>query len=180
MGVKGDWVKVLSVAVLLLVNAATLAQSGIYRAPNIVPGLPEEIRNALEKQGCQIPLGVIDHANVIKGSFAKQGQIDWAVLCSVSGQSHIQIFWGGPASCPNQIATHPDKNYLFRAPGGNEEYYRGLGVVGKEFILSHHGAYGGPTPPPITHDGIDDRYLEKASVVHYCHKGKWQQLTGAD
>lgn len=172
--------KIRGATVLLLAASAALAQSGVYRAPKTVPGLPAAIRTALEKQGCLIPLGVIDHANIIKGSFAKQGQVDWAVLCSVSGQSRIQIFWGGPASCPDQIASHPDDNYLFRAPDGKAGYYRGLGVVGKDFIQGHHAAYGGPTPPPITHDGIDDRYLEKASVVHYCHDGKWLQLTGAD
>ena len=166
--------------VLLLASAVTLAQSGVYRAPKVVPGLPEAVRNVLEKQGCLIPLGILDHTNVVKGSFAKQGQVDWAVLCSISGKSHIEVFWGGPASCPNQIASRSDEGDLSKISNGKTEYFRGLGVVGKQFILSHHATYGGTTPPPITHDGIDDRFLGKASVVHYCHEGKWQLLTGAD
>ncbi len=172
--------KVLSMAVLLLTSTVALAQSSVYRAPRAVPSLPEAIRSVLEKQGCLIPFGILDHTNVVKGSFAKQGQTDWAVLCSISGQTHIQVFWGGPASCPNQIASRSDTGDLSQSSNGKTEYYRGLGVVGKEYILSHHAAYGGPTPPSITHDGINDMYLEKASVVHYCHQGKWQQLTGAD
>lgn len=172
--------RVPGIVVLLFASSMAVAQSSVYRSPKSITGLPETIRIALEKQGCLIPLGVLDHTNVVKGSFAKQGQIDWAVLCSISGQSHIQVFWGSPVKCPNQIASRSDVGDISHASNGKTEYYRGLGVVGKEYILSHHAAYGGPTPPPITHDGINDIYLEKASVVYYCHEGKWQQLTGAD
>ena len=52
--------------------------------------------------------------------------------------------------------------------------------MGGKFITEHYDAYGGSKPPLITHDAIDDRWLEKASVVHYCHEGKWIELTGAD
>jgi len=53
-------------------------------------------------------------------------------------------------------------------------------AVGREYILSRYRAYGGPKPPTIDHQGIDDAFLEKASVVHYFHAGKWRKLTGAD
>jgi hypothetical protein len=46
--------------------------------------------------------------------------------------------------------------------------------------MGHYRAYGGPKPPPIDHQGIDDAFLEKASVTFYFHKGNWLQLTGAD
>ena len=39
---------------------------------------------------------------------------------------------------------------------------------------------GGPKPPPIDHQGINDAFLEKASSVHYFHEGKWLRLTDAD
>jgi hypothetical protein len=167
-------------AFLLLVCSMTPVHAGMYRAPADIPGLPGGVRSALERQGCQIPLGMLDHTNAIKGSFAKRGQVDWAVLCSIAGRSHIELFWGGPARCPDQLAPHPDREYVFRDSGGKEECYRGLGIARREFIVSRHRVYGGPTPPPITHDGIDDRYVEKGSVVHYCHDGRWHQLTGAD
>lgn len=166
--------------ILLIFPATALGEPGVFRAPGAIPGLPEEIRSALEQQRCKIPLGVSGHVNVIRGSFAKQGQIDWAVLCSVAGESHIQVFWGGSARCPSRLAARPDRDYLSRTPEGSDEYYRGLGTVGKTFILKHHQAYSGPKPPRIMHDGIDDRFIEKASVVHYCHEGKWLALTGAD
>jgi hypothetical protein len=47
-------------------------------------------------------------------------------------------------------------------------------------ILYDLRARCGPKPPPIDHLGIDDAFLEKASVVHYYYQGKWLQLTGAD
>ena len=43
--------------------------------------------------------------------------------------------------------------------------------------MRHYDAYGGPKPPPIDHQGIDDAFVEKASVVHYFHRGKVVQVT---
>jgi hypothetical protein len=33
--------------------------------------------------------------------------------------------------------------------------------------------------PPLDHDGIEYGG-EQASVIHFCHKGKWLRLPGAD
>ena len=46
--------------------------------------------------------------------------------------------------------------------------------------MRHYRAYGGPVPPPIDHQGIDDAFLEKASVTWYFHECKWLRLQGAD
>jgi hypothetical protein len=46
--------------------------------------------------------------------------------------------------------------------------------------VSHYRAYGGPEPPPIDHNGVDDAFLGKAYVVWYYQNGEWLQLTGAD
>jgi len=59
-------------------------------------------------------------------------------------------------------------------------FSRGISPVMKDFILRHYNAYGGTKPPPIDHQGIDDAFIEKASVVWYFHDGKWLKLTGAD
>jgi hypothetical protein len=32
----------------------------------------------------------------------------------------------------------------------------------------------------IDHNGIDDAFLEKASITWYWYKGRWMQLQGAD
>ena len=57
---------------------------------------------------------------------------------------------------------------------------RNISPVDQEFIMSHYRALGGPKPPPIHHQGIDDAFLEKASVTHYWYEGKWLRLQGAD
>ena len=152
----------------------------VYSNPEHLKGLPSNIVIELKKMGCLIPQGILDHTNAIEGEFAIKGQKDWAVLCSTNGKSSIHIFWGGPKTCRNVIAEESDEEYLFKQPSGAWEYDRGLGRVGKQFIMEHYQAYGGPKPPLITHDAIDDRWLEKASVVHYCHEGNWIKLTGAD
>lgn len=46
--------------------------------------------------------------------------------------------------------------------------------------MGHYRAYGGPEPPPIDHQGIDDAFLEKASTTWYYDGGRWLQLQGAD
>ncbi len=171
---------------MLVTTIGTCASSyseekkGVYVDPEQVKGLPSNIVKELKKLDCLIPQGILDHTNAIKGEFAIKGQKDWAVLCSTNGKSRIHIFWGGANRCPSVIAEESDEEYLYRQSNDAWEYYRGLGKVGEKFIIEHYEAYGGPKPPPITHDAIDDRWLEKASVVHYCHQGKWLKLTGAD
>ena len=57
---------------------------------------------------------------------------------------------------------------------------RGIDAVGRDFIMRHYEAYGGPKPPPIDHQGVEDVFIEKASVVWYFYQGQWLKLTGAD
>jgi hypothetical protein len=65
--------------------------------------------------------------------------------------------------------------------GGNQLHYsRGISPVRTGSIMQHYQAYGGPTPPPIDHQGIDDAFIGKGSETWYFHRGKWLKLTGAD
>ena len=57
---------------------------------------------------------------------------------------------------------------------------RSRATVGRDFIMRHYRAYGSPQPPPIDHHGIDDAFLEKASVTWYFYNGRWLRLQGAD
>jgi hypothetical protein len=152
----------------------------IYVNPEHLKGLPTDVAKELNKLNCLIPQRILDHTNAVEGEFAIKGQKDWAVLCSINGKSHIHIIWGGPKKCSSVIAERSDDNDLDKESNGDLEYNRGIGKVGKKFIIEHYEAYGGSKPPPITHDAIDDIWLEKASIVHYCHKGNWIKLTGAD
>jgi hypothetical protein len=53
-----------------------------------------------------------------------------------------------------------------------------IGSVGEKEILQFHDVFGGPKPPPIDHEGIDDIFLEKGSRVYYCVQGEWLKLQG--
>lgn len=173
----------IAILVTIIVNI-TLCYSEdkqkVYKKPDHLKGLPPNVVTELKRLNCMIPQGIIDHTNAIAGEFAIRGQKDWAVLCSINGKSHIHIFWGGPKKCSSVTGEESDDQYFYKESNGDWAYDRGIEIVGKKFIIEHYEAYGGPKPPPITHDAVDDMWLEKASVVHYCHKGKWIELTGAD
>jgi hypothetical protein len=38
-------------------------------------------------------------------------------------------------------------------------------VADAKHIASHHQAFGGPTPPPLDHDGIEEHFVEKGSSI---------------
>ena len=151
-------------------------------APEAFPELPQNIMQDLQARGCTIPqpYSSLERHNVIHGEFARKGQVDWAVLCSQNRVSSILIFWDSSREEVSKIANVPDRNWLQGIGGGKIGYSRAIVVVGEKYILDHYKAYGGTKPPPITHAGINDAFLEKASTVHYYNQGKWLELTGAD
>ena len=79
------------------------------------------------------------------------------------------------------------------APVSDEQFIEGIGqdefgfsrAVAAVGTFIHPGACSrrwakGPNPPAIDHQGIDDAFVEKASVVRYFHRGRWLELAGAD
>jgi len=158
------------------------AERRIVRLPPAAfPDLPGTVVRELERRGCTIPQSFSKKAsNVIQGEFAKPGETDWAVLCSVKGVSTILVFWKGSETNPAAIAPLEDRIFLQGISPDTIAYSREITPVGKDFIRQHYNAYGGPKPPPIDHQGIDDAFLEKASEVWYLHMGKWLKLTGSD
>ncbi len=151
-------------------------------APSAYPELPAGVAGELKRRGCRIPQETFTKKphNVIEGEFSRAGQTDWAVLCSVKGVSTILVFWNGSEKNPAQIAPLEDRIFLQGLGGDRIGYSRGISAVGRDFIMRHYRAYGGPKPPPIDHQGIDDAFIEKASVTWYFYRGKWLKLTGAD
>ena len=150
--------------------------------PKAFRQLPAAIINSLQARRCLIPQAeaVRTPHNVISGSFTGANQKEWAVLCSRRGSSSILVFQANSAKLVAEIAAAKDDDYLQRDHKGEFYFSRAISTVGEKYILEHYKAYGGPEPPPITHHGINDAYLEKASVVRYFHNGKWIELHGAD
>lgn len=150
--------------------------------PTAFLSLPSNVVAELQRRGCSVPQDAFTKKphNVISGQFARPGQLDWAVLCSVKGVSTILVFWNGSGTNPAAIAPMRDRNFLQGITADEIGYSRGISAVGRDFIMQHYTAYGGPKPPPVDHQGIDDAFLEKASVTWYFHAGKWSQLSGSD
>ena len=157
------------------------AERNIVRLkPAAFPDLPAAVRADLERRQCTIPQSDFykEPHNVISGRFISGTQQDIAVLCSVRGVSSILVFRaaGGVAT----LAPAPDKNYLQTGGPATIEFSRGIFVAGPKTIRAYHEAFGGGKLPTLDHDGINDAFLDKASVVHYWSAGKWLQLQGAD
>ncbi len=180
-------------AALLFGLAATLggtqdqwaaADSATLRLPPAAfPRLPKKVVRHLQRRGCTIPQTYLSDEphNVIGGEFARRGQNDWAVLCSRNGESSILVFWRGSTKSVAEIAKAPDRRFLQTVNGGGKiGFSRMIEAVGRDYIIKHHEAYGGAQPPPVSHQGINDAYVEKASVVRYFYRSRWLELQGAD
>jgi hypothetical protein len=161
-----------------LADAAT-----VRLAPQSFHKLPHDIIRNLHNRGCTIPqeFGNNEPHNVVRGEFITRGQTDWAVLCSQNRRSSILVFWCGSVRKVSAIAASPDIGFLQTINGGGSiGFSRAISAVGRDYIFKHYHDYGGPKPPSINHQGINDAYVEKGSVVHYYYRGKWLELQGAD
>jgi hypothetical protein len=160
-----------------------LAASAIRHVPpDSFPNVPSSIKSVFEAHRCAIPqaFDAPQLRNVISGEFAVAGQSDWAALCTRGDSAAVFIHWGGPVTCPSPIASSANRDYLQTTAPDWIEYSRLISVASMEFILSRAREYDGPTPPSTDHSGINDAFLEKGSVVHYCHEGRWFRLAGVD
>ena len=146
------------------------------------PELPPAVAGVLRARNCGAPQPSAggNPRNVIRGEFFARGEAGWAVLCSVNNSTALLAFRNDRDTNPDTVNTSEDSEYLQGLDGNQIGYSRELTAVGRDFIMRHYRAYGGPEPPPIDHQGIDDAFLEKASITWYFHNGKWLRLQGAD
>jgi hypothetical protein len=162
------------------------AAKQIRRLPvDAFSGLPATIREQLRKRGCLIPQQTFsdpapDRQNAVQGEFFEKGKPAWAVLCSVNESSSILVFRNVADDAPEELAASEDRNQLQGAGNGRIAYSREIRPVDRAFIMEHYRGFGGPEPPPIDHQGIDDAFTGKASAVYYWYRGGWRKLQGAD
>lgn len=190
MRFRGRWPTSLVLACLLLGGGAGRltaqdewgdANRQIRRlAPVSFSKVPPKIIEALESRRCLIPQAAGDTMphSVVKGSFYRAGQTDWAALCSRARASTIVVVWGGPSDCPDEMEVRQDQSYLLKGGDGVIRYLRRIETILPKRIKALFDRYGGEPPPPLTHDGINDRFAGKGSVIRYCYEGKWRELTG--
>jgi hypothetical protein len=150
--------------------------------PEEFPELPRSIQSELRRRGCSIPQPFTNgrRQNVIRGSFIRSGQVDWAALCSRQRASAILVFVNSDPRLVEELASRLDADYLQAIDTTRIGYSRTISVALVEYIRQHRERYGGPKLPQLTHAGINDAFVEKASVVWYWHRGSWLQLTGAN
>jgi hypothetical protein len=154
----------------------------IRLAPKDFSEIPITIRSELVRRGCFIPQPHTNggRQNVVRGSFIRRGQTDWAVLCSRELTSGILVFRNGDSRMVDELARRPDADYLQTVDHNRIGFSRAISVASAGHILRYYKLHGGRKPPPLTHAGIEDAFVGKASVVRYWHQGKWLELTGAD
>ncbi len=150
--------------------------------PASFPELPLPLREALEKRGCRIPQGAWNPKphNVITGQFIRPDHTDWAVLCSKSGSSAILVFTEGSPERMQSFNLEDDKKYLGKLDDGAMGYARIIAVADRETIPELSDESGGNAPQHPDHDGIEDMFVDKTSVVLYWNSGKWLKLFGGD
>ena len=151
--------------------------------PDSFPQLPPAIRSALEARGCTVPQSFTSEPphNVVAGSFAHAGQQDWAVLCSRQDSSSVMIFWGGAkAGPPTEFTRAADAGFLQGIGEGRIGYSRLLTAASPAQMREYAAAFDGALPKRLDHDGVEDAFAEKGSVVSYLDAGRWLALAGAD
>ena len=151
--------------------------------PAAFAALSSQVRQELERRGCLVPQSYAERGphNIVRGRFTSGTKTDIAVLCSKERASSILVFRGGSTATVAELANRRDADFLqVVAAGGVVGYSRALGIADPKYIQEHHQRYGGLTPPSLDHDGINDIFVGKASVVWYWSSGRWLQLQGAD
>ena len=160
------------------------ADNSVVRlSPTAFPRLPKDIVDYLSVHNCEVPqpFDATESTNVISGEFMRRGQLDWAVMCSRNRTSSILVFRGGSNKDVAAIAEVPDSDFLQTIDGnGTIGFSRQISAVKKDYILQRYRWYGGPKPPHMDHQGIDDGFNGKASTVFFYYHGRWLRLQGAD
>ena len=149
--------------------------------PSAFRELPAPVRAELEARRCRIPQEHFDRRphNVIRGHFLSATSDDWAVLCSRRRMSTILVFVNHSASDVREIDRTADMSYLQTIDTQRIGYSHRLRVAGPE-VMRGYFRYVGRKPPLLSHDGIEDCFEEKGSVVRYFARGGWLELPGAD
>ena len=138
-------------------------------APSAFTKVPPAVIQALEAKRCTIPQSSGDPAphNIIRGSFSRPGQTDWAALCSRAKASAIVIIWGGPSECSDELEVREDRSYTRR-----------IAPISPEGIQRLYDRYNGVKPPASPRQGIEDITDGQGSDIRLCHEGRWIELTG--
>jgi len=149
-------------------------------APGAFAQAPGAVRDELVRRGCLIPqtFRAQQAENVISGKFRNGSNGDWAALCSKAGSSSVLVFWNGSAQGVQELSAQKDTDYVQALTSGVVYgYSRRITAASPERIRK---AKQNRRLEPFDHDGIDDAFVEKGSVIHYFREGHWEELQGGE
>ncbi|MBX3266904.1 MAG: hypothetical protein KF831_09385 [Acidobacteria bacterium] len=150
-------------------------------APASFKELPLLVVADLEARQCTIPQTFTKREphNVVSGSFIKRGEVDWAILCSRNGVSTILVYPSGRVQSVHELGTGSDDGYLQVIDGeGTIGFSRKIDRASIDYVKRRLP----PSVPTtsIDKDGIEDIFVEKASVIRYLYRGEWTEFMGLD
>ena len=142
-------------------------------APAAFGALPRAVRAEAERRRCHVPQAhhLDQPHNVIAGRFRGRAHREWALLCSRGGVSAVLVCRAAPPLACEELAPSADRHWLQMV---------GPGRIGFSRIVSKADAGNRSDGVTLPHDGIDDYYEGKASVVWSWDRGQWRRLLGAD
>lgn len=152
-------------------------------APSAIPNVPPKVRRTLEQRGCTVPQvpGKAAPHNAIRGAFTVRGTAEWAVLCSREKVSSIVVIAESSGAIVAEVGPRADALSLQTiSPPDTIWYSRAISRVDARRVRIVALRELGRSAPAIVHDGIDDAFVEKASVVWYWDGKTWLRFTGAD
>lgn len=148
---------------------------------------PAWVLAKLKARGCRIPQANYFNSkphNLIRGEFAKKGQVDWAVLCSKSNKSSsIVLLSLSKQKCAEELAIADDSNFVQQVDSNQYQFSRLIKTATKSDIAQYRKREGDQPPlmdGGLDHEGIIDEFAGKGSSIYYCKDGKWVELPGGD
>jgi hypothetical protein len=142
------------------------------------PGLPDQLRELLNRRGCFIPQTYEAHQpeNVVHASLERAGSSDWAILCSSRGTVSLLVFF---SSTPDQLvvlAVFPETARLqSHDPSGVLGFNWGIDPASPQQI---HQAQSGleHRPQLVDHDALADSIVDRRTVYRFYSKNVWTLL----
>lgn len=146
--------------------------------PASFPALPQKIAVQLNEMHCMVPQTFEAHhpENVIHGSFEKKGSEDWAVLCAHDAIIDLFAFFSSAPDRPLRLATHGLTERMGAdTPASEMGSAWGITAIPADGMAHTPGVH---QHGPFEHDGIEDDFVERSSVIHYYRAGNWLTLEG--
>lgn len=136
----------------------------VWLPPTAFPQLPRNVIRALQRRGCTVPQGTFTKSRTTSSVANPPDPAKPIGRYCARSKARLRFWCSGMALRITPAHSRRWKTGIFFRESRSTRlgYSRGISAVGEDFIMRHYNAYGGPKPPPIDHQGIDDAFIEKA------------------